>query len=257
MYSEELEKFINLALADGVLTDKKKEILFRKADEAGIDRDEFEMVIEGKLFEKQQSIKAAAPPAPVAAAPTAPTSNKVGDVRKCPACGAIADVSSARCTDCGHNFSNVEANSSIQKLFEMLDKVESTRKEEADEKEKSFSSSMGELFSGGAAMKMMSRTSLGDNTDKRKKEIIKNFPIPTTKDDMLEFLALAVPNAKKQKIGMFDANPTPKKIHNEFAIVWHAKCEQIIMKAKFSMKDDKKTLEEIGEYAKELDIKFK
>lgn len=39
--------------------------------------------------------------------------------------------------------------------------------------------------------------------------------------------------------------------------VWKAKCEQIIMKAKFSMKDDKKILEEILEYAKELKIKVK
>ena len=33
------------------------------------------------------------------------------------------------------------------------------------------------------------------------------------------------------------------------------KCHQIIMKARFSMKDDKKTLEEIEVYAKQLGIK--
>jgi hypothetical protein len=33
---------------------------------------------------------------------------------------------------------------------------------------------------------------------------------------------------------------------------WLAKCEQVIMKAKFSMKDDKKLLEEIEFYSNQL-----
>ena len=33
------------------------------------------------------------------------------------------------------------------------------------------------------------------------------------------------------------------------------KCDQLITKARFSMKDDKKTLEEIEAYATELEIK--
>ena len=38
------------------------------------------------------------------------------------------------------------------------------------------------------------------------------------------------------------------------AKVWKTKCEQIVMKARFSMKEDKKTLEEINMYAKELKL---
>jgi len=85
-------------------------------------------------------------------------------------------------------------------------------------------------------------------------EIIKNFPIPTTKDDILEFLSLAVPNAKKT--GNFFTKQNPEvEAHNKFVPVWKSKCEQIIMKAKFSMKEDKKALEEIMSYAKEIGIK--
>ena len=36
---------------------------------------------------------------------------------------------------------------------------------------------------------------------------------------------------------------------------WVAKAEQIVMKARFSMKDDKSTLNEINSYAKTLGIK--
>ena len=85
-------------------------------------------------------------------------------------------------------------------------------------------------------------------------EIISNFPVPTTKEDILEFLSLAVPKAKQ--IGNFLSKNNPEnKAHNEFVQVWKTKCEQIIMKAKFSMKEDKKALEEIMQYANELGIK--
>lgn len=238
MYNEQIENLINLALADGELTEKEKQILFKKAEAAGIDLDEFEMVLDAKLFEKQQTVKAAAPSV------AAPKSDKFGDVKKCPACGAMVQSFQTKCTDCGHEFSNIGANVSIEKLFEMINEVESTRKQDGDSG----------LF--GAFSKKLSDTYSTnlDSIAKRKIEIIKNFPIPTTKNDILEFLSLALPNAKKTG-SIWTANQPEVKAHNEFVPVWKSKCEQIIMKAKFSMKDDKKTLEEIMAYANELGIK--
>jgi hypothetical protein len=57
MYSEKLENLITHALADGVLTDKKKQILFRNAEAEGIELDEFEMVLDARLYERQQTAK--------------------------------------------------------------------------------------------------------------------------------------------------------------------------------------------------------
>ena len=75
MYNEELEMLIDAALADGVLTDKEKQILFKKAQQYGVDLNEFEMVLEGRLAkvkaQRQQQ--------------TAPASNKQGGLKKCPA----------------------------------------------------------------------------------------------------------------------------------------------------------------------------
>ena len=85
---------------------------------------------------------------------------------------------------------------------------------------------------------------IDERIENKKIEIISTFPIPTTKEDMIEFLALAIPKAKSN---WFSAD--------EFTKVWKAKCEQVIMKAKFSMKDDKTVLAEIMQYAKELKIK--
>ena len=76
MYSEKMEALIKAALADGVLTEKEKQILFKRAQAEGIDLDEFEMILDARLIELKKVQKS-----------SAPKSDKFGDVRKCPACG--------------------------------------------------------------------------------------------------------------------------------------------------------------------------
>lgn len=57
MYNQELESLMDTLLEDGVLTDKKKEVLLKKARSYSVDPDEFEMVIETrarKFAEKRE-----------------------------------------------------------------------------------------------------------------------------------------------------------------------------------------------------------
>jgi hypothetical protein len=238
--NEQLEKLIDFALADGILTDKEKEVLYRKANEFGVDQDEFEMVLEAKLFEKQKSMKEES----LKTKEAAPKSDKFGDVKKCPACGSMVQSFQIKCIDCGHEFSNIESNASINKLFEMLNDAENERKDEG----MSVGKAIGGIFANAYGL------GGGDKVNSKKKTIISNFPIPTTKNDIIEFLSLAVPKAKT--VGNFLTKQQPEnKGHNDFVNVWKTKCEQIIMKARFSMKEDKKTLDEINNYAKELKIK--
>ena len=239
MYNEHLESLINAALADGNLTEKEKQILFKKAESFGIDLDEFEMILEARLYEKQQSSnKNDVQPV------VAPKSEKFGDVKKCPACGAMVQSFQTKCSDCGHEFSNIGANASIGRLFEMLNACENERKDDFNSISGAITGLMSRAYGIGG----------GDKVVERKKSIISGFPIPNTKDDILEFLSTAIPNAKKR--GNFFTQQQPEnKSHNDLVPTWKSKCEQIIMKAKFSMKDDKKTLEEILSYAKELGIK--
>lgn len=234
LYDSKLEKLIDLALVDGELTEKEKQVLFKRAQEMGIDLDEFEMVLDARLHQNNAT----------RINPTntssAPKSDKYGDVKKCPSCGAMIQSFTTNCPECGHEFSNIAANSSIQKLFEMLNQVESESKEDAQGLIGGLGRAYGDMFS----------SAFGGTKDTRKKKaIIQNFPIPNTKDDILEFLSLSVPLAKKPGFNSEDRQIGMYK-------VWHAKCEQIIMKAKFAMRDDKKTMELISEYAKELKIKI-
>ena len=47
--SPEIEKLIEMALADGHVTDKEREIILRKAEKLGLDVDEVEMYLEGLI----------------------------------------------------------------------------------------------------------------------------------------------------------------------------------------------------------------
>ena len=250
IYDDRLEKLIDAALADGELTEKEKQVLFKRAEAMGIDLDEFEMVLDSRLYERTKQMKQQATAAsviPPVTPTSAPTSNKYGDVKKCPSCGAMIETYTTRCPDCGFEFRGVEANVSIQKLFHMLNEVdENVHRLQMEKREKR--TTLGRFLAD-----LDDWDDTGDNNDAvlaKKKEIINLFPIPTTKDDILEFLVQAVPLARKP--GLFSQDETAKEMYP----VWRAKCEQIIMKAKFSMRDDKQTLEMIKEYADELKIKM-
>ena len=113
LYDEKIEALISAALADGVLTEKEKQILFKKAQAQGIDLDEFEMVLDARLVEREKAEKEKA-------AASAPKSTKYGDVRKCPVCGAMVPALAAACPECGYEFSGIEVSKAAKELSEKL-----------------------------------------------------------------------------------------------------------------------------------------
>ena len=48
--NEQLIRFIELCLVDGVITDKEREVIFRKSNELGVLEDECEIILEGMIF---------------------------------------------------------------------------------------------------------------------------------------------------------------------------------------------------------------
>ena len=128
------------------------------------------------------------------------------------------------------------ANETIEKLFKILNDIESVTIETKAVNffQKAFQDN--EVHIKRANMKIAA---------------IQNFPVPTTREDILEFLAQAVPLAKKPSFWS-----SSSCLDLEIAAAWKNKCEQIMIKAKFSMKDDSVTLEEIMNYAKILKLKI-
>ena len=73
-------------------------------------------------------------------------SNKHGEVRKCPACGAMVSAFSTRCSECGFEFNNVEANKSANTLFEKLQALEMEKARELAQHEESKNKQLMERF---------------------------------------------------------------------------------------------------------------
>jgi hypothetical protein len=232
MYSEKLEKLITFALADGVLTDKKRQVLLKNAEAEGIDPDEFEMVLDGMLYEKQQLSTTGEMEVPTQVAP--------------------------------QQLENQRKVSSIQQLFKLLEEEEEKRmeklKKELEKRQterKQFNvKNVGKIaknifadsIPGLSIVSGLKDELLGNEEDRadaelkeeikdqiieKKKQIILTFPIPISKDDILEFLSVSVPYSKKGG--------------NEF-YEWKQKSEQIIERARISLRNDKNALSEIDKY---------
>ena len=217
MYNEQLETLIEMALMDGELTEKEKQILFKKAEESGVDLDEFEMVLEARLYEKKKGNT------PVTAAPK---SDKLGDVKKCPACGAIVTSFSTNCADCGYDFSNVDTSKNVEKFFEKLDEIELQRIDiSTTEKDKN------------------TKREKWKSIDSRKEEMILNFPVPVQKTEMIEFLTNAA--SRMHPSTYINTFSKDTNYRNKWNKIWVKKMDQVYSKAAFSMKDDKKVLEDM------------
>lgn len=54
--NQQLTALIELCLLDGIITDKEREVIFRKAKELGVPQDECEIIVDAMLYQKRQSL---------------------------------------------------------------------------------------------------------------------------------------------------------------------------------------------------------
>ncbi|GHV88722.1 hypothetical protein AGMMS50267_10820 [Spirochaetia bacterium] len=142
----------------------------------------------------------------IAAAPMAkPAKEKVGNIRVCPSCGASIESFQGHCPSCGHELNNVEIVGSIQEFY---NKLISTKK---------------------ASEKL---------------DLIKSFPVPNTKEDIIEFLILSrsmiKPNTNELP-GIRDENSA-----------WMTKVHQVQAKAKMVISDDPEAMNEVAAIIKQI-----
>jgi hypothetical protein len=181
---------------------------------------------------------------------TAVGNGKVGNIRKCPACGAEVPAMTAVCPECKHEFSNVKVASSVQQFFEKLDAVDTAVFEKDSEKEAKgpLGGAMGAMFGLDRMVKMQSGTSAGE---KRKIALIEGFPIPNGKEDIVEFIITASSRIKPLP-GMMElmGRMAPPSERNSIKVLndaWSAKLEQAYTKAKMSFGSDKTAIAQIEE----------
>ena len=228
MYDAQLEKLINIALADGNLSEKGKQVLFRKAESLGIDIDEFELVLDAIIRERQKNAEKTEFLEPA--------------------------------------FSKTSIHQLLKIMTDIESEMRNRKKKTKTSFSvgNSVSGAINGLFTGGVsgavfgAIDGVSIDSDSENIEveitERKKQAISNFPIPAIKEEILEFLSFSVPMAKK-KGNFFTSDNAEYESHNEFVATWKTKCEQVITKTKLSMQNDTELVNNILMFAKELGLK--
>ena len=233
MYDPQLEKLVDMALVDGVITEKEKDILVKRAKSLGADLDEFEMYLDSRLASLSNTQN------------TTPSQKKLGDLLKCPSCGASVPSLTIICKDCGFEFRNTKANSSVKELSEKLEQASLTVVNE----EKTFL----DILNQSNWLKV----------DDIRSQIVTNFPIPNTKDDLLEFAIFISSNISSYegpiKSGAFNGATEAKKAQSKqkWNDVWIEKYKQIIYKAKILCKDEPSFAESIINLVTKRQIKIK
>ncbi len=232
----EIEKLIEMALADGQVTEKEREIILRKAEKLGLDVDEVEMYLEGKTHQLE--------------AGKTKLKEKVGNIKTCPACGASVKSFEVKCEDCRHEFNNVAINNTIDVFIKKLSSIdEEVRNEYLINGRQYMNTLWGKKMEKDANMINFEIKPIILN---RKIELISMYEVPNTKEDILSFLALASAEASKKISFTFVIGGNIGK--NDIKNAWLSKAKNLIFKSRLLFKNDKSTIELIEVYANKFQI---
>lgn len=123
-----------------------------------------------------------------------------GDIHKCPNCGEIVNAFSAFCTTCGYEIRNGTSSSSAKEFALRISQIPNTPNITA------------------------------------KADFVSNYPVPNTREDLMEFMLLIKSHVNDKSDLDFDI---------VMLKAWKSKLEQIYEKAKICIKDDAR-LDEIN-----------
>ena len=143
-----------------------------------------------------------------------------GKVFKCPNCGDILDSDELVCETCGYERRGSKGTSSVTELATNIKELEAQRPP------KKIGNIFTNAFTGGQI----------SNADHQIVSLIRNFAIPNTKEDILEFVVLAAANIDMKVYGLNSQqyqNFNPER--REISDAWLAKFEQAYQKAQLML----------------------
>ena len=104
---EELDALIQQYLTDGVLTDKERQVILKKAVGMGLDRDEIDLYLDAEVQKIDQATDAAV---------------RKRKSKECPYCGAPIPQLADKCPECGQ-FITPEASKDLQEILDNLEEA--------------------------------------------------------------------------------------------------------------------------------------
>jgi hypothetical protein len=159
------------------------------------------------------------------------------------------------CPECGYEFRGVQVASSVQAFFEKIDAVDAQVFERGTAKEKTEDGVAGTVKGVLGAFGLrggQSASEIAAAGDERKLSLIEGYPIPNSKEDIMEFVIMAASRIKDAG-SLFKRNDLSEKDIN-FNKAWKTKCEQAYAKAKIVCVSDTETLNRITSILKEKKV---
>lgn len=139
-----------------------------------------------------------------------------GEVHKCPNCGEVLKAFMRNCPTCGFELREVKPTSAVREFALKLEAIEARREYEKPK---------------GLFLNTRNQINIS-KTDEQKINLIQNFSVPNTKEDMLEFMILATSNIN---VKAYDStNTSITKGEKAITDAWNSKIKQIYEKAKRS-----------------------
>ena len=160
---------------------------------------------------------------------------KEGRVHICPCCGSSVSSFVEKCPYCNHEFRDVHVSLAVKDFTRQLQLIESSR---VNRDPRTVLVDTFTAYSG------------KDSIGQQKLNLIRNFAVPNTKEDIIEFIILAVGNVD-EKLYRFKSNDTT--IEKQLSEAWFAKAEQMVNKARIVLNDDPELEAVIEMYNKKVD----
>lgn len=104
---EELNELIQEYLTDGVLTDKERQVILKRAEKMGLDRDEIDLYLDAQVQKIDQAADAVV---------------RRTKSKSCPYCGAPIPQLAEKCPECGQ-FITPQASEELQEILDNLEEA--------------------------------------------------------------------------------------------------------------------------------------
>lgn len=174
------------------------------------------------------------------------------NVAKCPACGALRTSVSAVCSECGYEYNDVQVSNSIKEFTDKINELDeriARNQAESEKKGVGVWTVLGWIFLYPVMIgiflykkaKAMNEPLEGEEAIKSKAII--NFPIPNSKEDLVEFAILA--NSRVKPLTRMSVLTNSGAHIQRWNKIWNEKGRQISQKAEFALRDDQSTLNQI------------